>query len=87
MEVESYNIYKNPPLVPLLSQIKIHSKLLLSSSLRSILNVSSHQRPGLPSGLFPPRFLNRPLYALTFSACLQHTPPSYPRFSHANNIG
>jgi len=30
--------------------------------------VSSHQRPGLPSGLFPSRFLNIPLYALFFSA-------------------
>ena len=75
---EHYHVYKCLPPVPVLSQINpVHA--LHPTSKRSILILSSHISPGLPSGLFPSYFPIQTLYAPLFSsvhatwpACLVH---------------
>jgi hypothetical protein len=57
----SYLIHKCPPPVPIQSQLNpVHSPT--SQFLRIHLNVSSHLRLGLPSGLFPSDFPTKTLY-------------------------
>ena len=57
-----YHIHKTPPTVPILSHINpVHA--LHPTSWRSILTLSSHLRPRLPSGLFPSGFPTKTLYA------------------------
>jgi hypothetical protein len=53
-------VYKNPPPVPILSQLNPLN--LQPISLRSILISSSHLFLGLPSGLFPSGFHTKILY-------------------------
>jgi hypothetical protein len=57
-----YCVYKNPPLVPILSQMNpVHS---LPSYIR-FMQLSSHLGLGLPSGLLPSRFPNNSCMHLT----------------------
>jgi hypothetical protein len=58
-----YRIHKGPPLVPILSQINpVHTTPSYLS--KNHLNISSHLRLGLPSGLFPSGFPTKIPYAL-----------------------
>ena len=61
-----YGMYKCPPPVPILSQIKpIHPSH--PTSWRPILISSSHECVGLSSGLFPSSFPTKTLYRSLFS--------------------
>ena len=56
-----FRIHKCPPSVPILSQLDpVHTPH--PTSWRSILILSPHLRPGLPSGLFPSGFSTKTLY-------------------------
>ena len=59
-------IHKCPPLVPRLSQID-SVPASISDFLKTHLNIPSHLRLGLPSGLFPSDFLTETLYTSIFS--------------------
>jgi hypothetical protein len=58
-------VQKSPPLVPVLSQI--NPVRTIPSSLRSIFILSFHIHLGLPSGLLPPGFPTKTLYAFLSS--------------------
>ena len=57
-----------------------------STSWRPILTPFSHQRPGLPSGLFPSGFPTKTLYAILLFPHVLHAPPISFFFDHPNNI-
>jgi hypothetical protein len=74
-----YNVHKNPPQNPILSQINptIPPDTI---SLRSILILSYHLRLGLPAGLFPYGFPTKILYAFVSSSMLAACcPPHLPQ--------
>ena len=61
-----YHIHKCPPLVPILSKLDpVH--IPTSYFLKIHLNMSSHLRLGLPSGLFPSAFPTKTLYTRLLS--------------------
>jgi len=80
-----YRVLQIPPLVPHLSQISPRSNPIC---LRTTLILSSHLRIGIQSGLFPPVFHNKTLYACLHSCsppCLsQNRPFPSPWFDHHN---
>ena len=51
-QVAQCRIYKGSPIIPILSRINPIPRMI-HISLRSILTLSSHQRLGIPKGLFP----------------------------------
>jgi hypothetical protein len=65
-----YRVLKNPPLVPILSQISIQSIPYHPISLRSILILSTNLRFCIPSGLFPSGFPTNNLHTFVL-----HAPP------------
>ena len=79
------SIYKCPPPVSFLSQIKLVHAPPHPTFLRSILKLSSHLRLGLPSGLFPSGFPAKTLYTPHLPIML-NARPSHSRFDHPNNI-
>ena len=70
-----YCIYRNPPLVCILSHIN-PALASYPTSWRSTLILSSHLHLGLPNGLFPSGFLIKILYALLLSP-IPATCPAY----------
>jgi len=61
-----YRVHNSPPLAPILSQMNpVHN--IPSYSLRSILILYFHLRPGFPSGLFPSDFPNKILHPFLIS--------------------
>ena len=70
-----YRTHKRPPLFPILGH-PIQSTYPHPTSWRSILILSTHQRLGLPSGLFPSSFATKTLYA-PFSSPIRATCPAH----------
>jgi hypothetical protein len=69
-----YHIHKNPPPVPILSQLNpVHAPR--PSSWRSILILSSHLRLGLPSGRLPSGLPTKILYTPLFPLYVLNAPP------------
>jgi len=59
-----------------------------TTSWRPILTLSSHQRLGLPSGLFPSGFPTKTMYKTILPhTCYMHRPSRSSRSDHPNNIG
>jgi hypothetical protein len=73
-----YHVHKNPPLIPILSQMNpVHTNPTYFSKI--ILIISSHLRLVLPSGAFPSGFSTKTLYAFL------HAPPiSFSLTYHCN---
>jgi hypothetical protein len=68
-----YRLHKSSPMVPLLNPINlVHTTPSYLS--KYILILSSHLRPGVPSGLSPSGFPTNILYAFLFSPFVLHAP-------------
>ena len=70
-----YRTHKRPPPVSILGQ-PIQSTYPHPTSWRSILILSTHLRPGLPSGLFPSGFPTKTLHA-PLSSPIRATCPAH----------
>jgi len=89
MELESSLLcLQSPPRVRILSKMHPIHNIQSCFFLRCILILSSHLRPGLPTGLFSSDFPTKILYAfitsLVHAACL--VPSHRTRPDHSNNI-